>query len=518
MIDTTISRRTLVGAALGAAVLTSAGVALADEALVPTKTVSADAVVIGSGTSGLIAATRAAELGKKIILVDKLDEAQVGGCSRYTAGFAAFEAPDCIDLPGAMSIEEYIGIQVDYHRNACNTETVRLYAENSGPAVAWLLDQGVEFNVFANVHQPVNPDAVGAGLTGGGLIDKLYVKALEYGVEFMFETEAAKVLYADGAAAGIIAKAASGEIIQIDAPAVVLACGGFAANAEMFEQYTGTSYGVVEFYGPMNMPTGDGVKFGLEAGGSLHHPSAVSYANLKLADFPGEGAAENILFAKQQALVWLNSRGKRFVTEELCKVEDWTVNGEACSQQDKIFSVFDSAFLSKIEQEGPWQGQLFTDIEAGKPIPEATALAQAVIADGSYECYCADTLEELAAAAGIDPKAFVESIEKYNGFCEAGSDAAFGKSAEFLFPVNQPPFYAFRNKLAFYNTLGGLKVDTECRVINHATGSVVDGLFAIGSDAGGCFGYYYNSSVTPGEMQGWCVASGFVTGNVIGQA
>ena len=522
MLDTTMTRRGLIsaatlgaGAAALAPALAGAAEASAVEELTPAQVIAADAVVIGSGTSGLIAATRAAELGKSVVLVEKLEEAQVGGCSRYTAGFAAFEAPDGLDVDGAIAIEDYINTQVTYHRNACNAETVRLYAETSGPATGWLLDQGIEFNVLGSVHQPVSPDAVGAGLTGGGLIDKLYVKAVEYGVQFLFETEAKQLLLAGGAAAGVIAQSAAGEIVEIDAPAVVLACGGFGANAEMFEKYTGTAYGVVEFYGLMNMPTGDGVRFGLEAGGSLHHPSAVSYANLKLADFPGEGAAENILFAKQQALVWVNSRGRRFVTEELCKVEDWTVNGEACSQQDKIFNIFDAAFLAKIEKEGPWQGQLFTDIEAGKPVANATELAQAVVADGSYGCYSADTIEELAEKAGINPAALAETIQAYNGFCEAGEDSAFGKAAEFLVPVSEPPFYAFRNKLAFYNTLGGLKVDTTCQVINHETGEVVSGLYAIGSDAGGCFGYYYNSSVVPGEMQGWCVSSGFVAGNDI---
>ena len=394
---------------------------------------------------------------------------------------------------------------------------MRLYAEASGPATGWLLDQGVQFNVFGSVHQPVDPEAVGAGLTGGGLIDKVYAKALEYGVECLFETEAREVLYADGAVSGVVAQNTSGGTVQIDAPVVVLATGGFGANPEMFEQYTGTSYNVVEFYGPMNMPMGDGVKFGLAAGGSLHHPSAVSYANLKLADYPGEGAPENILFAKQQALVWVNERGRRFATEELCGVEHWTVNGEACSQQGKVFSVFDSDFLHTIEEKGPWQGQLFTDVEAGKPVPDAAERAKALVNDPAYECYSAQTVEGLANQMGVDPATLADTIETYNTACEQGEDLAYRKDAAYLVPVATPPFYAFKNKLAFYNTLGGLKVDEACRVIDHATGEVVPGLFAIGSDAGGCFGYYYNSSVTPGEMQGWCVSSGYVAGNYIGE-
>ncbi len=477
--------------------------------------VEADMVVVGSGTSGLIAATRAAEKGSRVVLLEKLPETAVGGCSRYTAGFAAFEASDNKGLEGAMSIEDYMGIQMEYHRNACNAEIVRAYAEYSGPGTDWLIDQGVQFNVLGSVHQPVAPEVSGAGLTGPGLIDVVYEKAKEYGVDFRFETEALDLIAEEGAVVGVSAKTKDDEILAINAPVVVLATGGFGANKDMFEEETGVSYDVVEFYGPSNVPMGDGIRMGLKLGSAQHHPNAVSYANLKLADFPGESAPENILFAKQQPLVWVNGRGKRFVSEELCTVADWTLNGEAVSQQDKVFSVFDSAFLERIATEGPWQGQLFTEIEEGKPIPSAADIAQAVIDDSGYSCYKADTLEELADQAGIDPAQLKETIDAYNGYCQSGIDLEFGKPAEHLVAVSKPPFYCFKNKLAFYNTLGGLKVDNECRVLRMSDGQPIPSLYAVGSDAGGAFGYYYNSSVTPGEMQGWCVASGFIVGDAV---
>lgn len=476
--------------------------------------IGADVVVIGTGTSGLVAAARAAELGASVVVVEKLPEAAVGGCSRYTAGFAAFEAADMADIEGAMGIDDYMKIQTDYHRNACNIEIVRAYANNSGPATDWLIEQGVQFNVFANVHQPIAPEVTDAGLTGPGLIDVVYAKAQRYGVDFRFETTALELITADGAATGIAAQTADGELLSISAPIVVLATGGFAANKEMFEEKTGVNYDVVEFYGPAGVPMGDGIKMGIGMGSTQHHPNAVSYANLKLADYPGESSPENILFAKQQPLVWINGRAKRFVSEELCTVADWTLNGEAVSQQDKVFSIFDRAFVNRIATEGPWQGQLFTAIEESIPVPEVGDYADAVVESSGYLCYKADTLEDLADQAGLNAVQLVDTIDAYNSYCAAGTDLEYNKNPQFLVPITEAPFYCFKNKLAFYNTLGGLKIDGECRVLRMEDGQPIPGLYAAGSDAGGAFGYYYNSSITPGEMQGWCLSSGFIIGNI----
>lgn len=476
-------------------------------------TVDADVVVVGTGTAGLVAATRAAELGAAVVVVEKLPEVAVGGCSRYTAGFAAFEASDMEGVEGAMSIDDYVKIQTDYHRNACNIDIVRAYADNSGPATDWLIEQGVELNVLGNVHQPVAPDVTDAGLTGPGLIDVVYAKAQQYGVDFRFETTAVELITDDDKVTGIVAQGDDG-LLAINASTVVLATGGFGANKEMFEEKTQVSYDVVEFYGPDSIPTGDGIKMGLGMGSAQHHPSAVSYANLKLADYPGESSPENILFAKQQPLVWVNGRAKRFVSEELCTVPDWTLNGEAVSQQDKVFSVFDSGFLNHLATEGPWQGQLFTEIEEGAPVSGASDYAEAVVESSDYLCYKADTIEELAEQAGLDPEQLATTIDAYNSYCAAGADPEYGKNPQYLIPVTEGPFYCFKNKLAFYNTLGGLKIDDTCHVLRMEDGQRVSGLYAVGSDAGGAFGYYYNSSITPGEMQGWCLSSGFIVGNL----
>ena len=63
----------------------------------------------------------------------------------------------------------------------------------------------------------------------------------------------------------------------------------------------------------------------------------------------------------------------------------------------------------------------------------------------SVEYIADDTLEGLASQMGLegeDAQAFLEQVEQYNAYCEAGADQQFGRDASVLFPVNKAPYYA----------------------------------------------------------------------------
>ena len=81
--------------------------------------------------------------------------------------------------------------------------------------------------------------------------------------------------------------------------------------------------------------------------------------------------------------------------------------------------------------------------------------------DGETYSAEADTLEELAAKLGFDNDAastFVDSIERYNELCEKGHDDDFGKAAEKMHPIIEPPF-----KAVTYDTLKHTSVeDVSC--------------------------------------------------------
>ena len=95
--------------------------------------------------------------------------------------------------------------------------------------------------------------------------------------------------------------------------------------------------------------------------------------------------------------------------------------------------------------------------------------------------YMADTIEELAKKLNIDPDALKMTVEDYNRFCRNGNDEEFSKSAEYLVPREQGPYYAVYGQFFSDIAAGGLAVDAKCRVL-HSDNTPIPGLYA-GGDA-----------------------------------
>jgi succinate dehydrogenase/fumarate reductase flavoprotein subunit len=133
----------------------------------------------------------------------------------------------------------------------------------------------------------------------------------------------------------------------------------------------------------------------------------------------------------------------------------------------------------------------------------------------------ANTLVELALKMDIDPKTFVETIERYNKFCETGKDLDFNKDAKYLKPISKPPFYAIYGHRFSQCTKGlnGIAVNPNYEVLN-PKGEAMPGLYAAGDI---CTVYGRGSttaaggnilSTTPSPSQGSTAAmmAGYSTG------
>jgi 3-oxosteroid 1-dehydrogenase len=122
----------------------------------------------------------------------------------------------------------------------------------------------------------------------------------------------------------------------------------------------------------------------------------------------------------------------------------------------------------------------------------------------------ADSLEELAALAGLPAEALVATVARYNGFCAAGIDDDFGRGADeydtfftggtgpnrALSPVAQPPYLAARFVLSDLGTKGGVVTDAAGRVLR-TDGTPVPGLYAAGNSAASLFGRVYPGPGAP---------------------
>jgi len=102
----------------------------------------------------------------------------------------------------------------------------------------------------------------------------------------------------------------------------------------------------------------------------------------------------------------------------------------------------------------------------------------------------ADTLEELAAKAGIDPLGLTGTVARYNADVRAGGDRQYGKQGA-LTTIEAGPFYAIEvHAASFGATSAGLRIDPDARVLG-AGARPMAGLYAAGETAGGVLGERY---------------------------
>jgi len=114
----------------------------------------------------------------------------------------------------------------------------------------------------------------------------------------------------------------------------------------------------------------------------------------------------------------------------------------------------------------------------------------------------ADTLHDLAVKLGADPIEFTNTVKEYNAACDPDTPfelmkldgkATKGLSPEktnWANPIVKAPFYGYPLTTHLTFTYGGLKVDTEARVLG-TNGVPIPGLYA----AGEITGLFYNGEL-----------------------
>ncbi len=135
----------------------------------------------------------------------------------------------------------------------------------------------------------------------------------------------------------------------------------------------------------------------------------------------------------------------------------------------------------------------------------------------------ADTVEGLAALIGCDPTTLRATIDRWNGFVDAGKDADFGRGERAYDrwlgdPFHRPnpclgridtgPYYAVDVVPGDVSTYGGAVTDAFGRV-ERADGSVIDGLYACGVSTASMMGGVYpgaGCSIGPSLTFGYVAA------------
>ena len=417
------------------------------------ENITTDVVVVGGGGAGLSAAIAAKEKGANVVLVEKM--LMLGGNTNYaTAGINAANTKLQKKLGIEDNAELFYNDTMKGGKNVNNPELVKKLTADSANIIDWLTERGADLSevVFTGgqsakrTHRPAGGQAVGPVI-----VDALAETAEKDGIDVRTESEVTKLIKTGDKVTGVEVKH-KGETYNITAKAVVMATGGFGANAKMVAEYKPS----LEGFGSTNSPaiTGDGIKMVKAVGGDLvdmteiqTHPTVVHKKTAMITEaVRGEGA------------ILVNREGKRFVSE--LETRDVVSKAELEQTGKSAFLVFDQEVREKL-------GAINGYVRKGFTVEGAT-------------------VEELAGKIGVDPKGLVETMAKYNGYVKAGEDKDFGKTA-LPRELVKAPFYAIEVSPAVHHTMGGVRINTNAEVLT-ADGKVIPGLFAAGEITGGVHG------------------------------
>lgn len=459
-----------------------------------------DLVVIGGGAAGMIGAINASQQGLNVVLLEKQEF--LGGASAICGGIVVAQGSEAQrnmgekgDTPSKMA---YDLLHNGHQRNDLSGLT--FYALNVGKSIDWAVKQGVQLDTkagfaFRAEHKTprVIPFVGGCPQYAQTLREVLATTE----TDVKLTTRATKLITTDGAVTGVEAKAKDGTTYEIAAKAVLLATGGYGWNKEMLQGDLKHAL----YYGPVSS-TGDGHKMAEEAGAALQlmdcgkiYPQGIeSSPGIAKSTLQGNNAAYDI----SGILVDIN--GKR-VTNEKGAGKD--ILATLMKQKNAtLYLLMDKpsfeAFRKIIGNNGVTPAEVDKWLASnGKSAP--------VFAHGN-------TLEEAAAAAGVDAAGLKATIERYNGFVKAGKDEDFGRPVRFMKKTidTSGPMYLVEQKPRFATSLGSVVVDTSLHVLDKA-GHPIPNLYAAGEVANAVHG----DDSAPGANVGWGITSGKAVSDVI---
>ena len=323
---------------------------------------------------------------------------------------------------------------------------------------------------------------------GNAIVAGLYKALLDRKVPVWCEANTER-LVGQGAVQGLVVRHA-GKVIRIGARrGVILAGGGFPANAALRQKHL--PHPVARYTSAYEGCVGQTIRLGQQAGGALGRsgednalwfPSSIApRADGTTAVYP-----HIVLDRSKPGLVAVGRSGERF-TDEAVSYHEFT---RAMYRTGNVpaWLVCDRRFM--------WSYGL------GMIRPMTPSLSPYL--DSRY-LRAADTIEALANEIGVAPAGLAETVHRQNEFARTGVDADFGKGGNAydlgngdpankpnpcLGPIERAPFYAVQVEPTPLGTSLGLATNANAQVLGE-DGAPIPGLYAAGNDMHSVMGGEY---------------------------
>ena len=476
-----------------------------------------DVIVVGGGNAAFCAALAAREQGASVVMLEAAPEDEAGGNSRFTAGAmrVAYDGvedilklvPDLSETEiettdfGSYTRDQFFDDMARVTQYRSEPELVDRLVTGSLDTLIWMREKGVRF-VPIYGRQAFKIDGkfkFWGGLTvetvggGPGLIDMWSDIAKREGIELLYEHRVLDLLRDDTRICGVKVRR-DGETVEFPGGAVVLACGGFEANAEWRTRYLGPGWDLAKVRGT-RFNTGDGIRMALDIGaspcGNWSGCHAVGW-EMNAPEFGDLAVGDQFQKHSYPFAIMVNATGQRFVDE-------------GADFRNYTYARYGRVIL---EQPGQFAWQIFDQ--------KVKQLQRDEYNIRQITKVTADTIEGLAEKLdGVDSEAFVDEIARYNAAVrqdiEFNPNVKDGRRTEGLAidksnwanTIDTPPYEAYAVTCGVTFTFGGLRINEEGEVLD-TDHRPIRGLFAAGELVGGLFYFNYpgGSGLTSGSVFG----------------
>ncbi|BBO03472.1 MULTISPECIES: FAD-dependent oxidoreductase [Bradyrhizobium] len=356
----------------------------------------------------------------------------------------------------------------------------------------------------------------GRGMTltnGNALAGRLAKSAQDLKIPMWLSAPVRELTVENGAVTGAIVSREGREVRVRARQGVVLACGGFPHDVERRKKmFPHAPTGSEHFSPGPTGNTGDGLRLAERAGGHIEDrlPNAAAWVPVSLTTRKdgSKGVMPHFIDRAKPGVIAVMRDGRRFANEGNSYHDFVQAMVKAAKPGEEIaaYLVCDHKTLRKygLGCVPPF------------PMPLGHHLDTGYLMRG-------DTLEALAAKAGIDAAAFIDTVRQFNATAPQGHDAAFGKGSKAynryqgdamhgpnpcVAPIENGPFYAIKMVVGDLGTYAGIVTDESARALD-AEGRVIPGLYAAGNDMASIMGGNYPGA---GITLGPALTFGYIAG------
>ena len=440
-----------------------------------------DVIVIGAGTAGMACAITAAEQGAQVLVIEK--SARIGGTLHVTGGHLSAggtqrQAARGIDDSPAQHFADVMRLSHD----AADAALVELAVNEAPHTIDWLDALGMAWDEASPRiiygHEPYEIPRTYYGTDAGRSILQTMLPKWNEGlasghITLWAQHSLVGLLFEGSEVTGVSIENANGTTLQARGRAIVLATGGYAANAELFNKLTPNAPPLTTTAAESS--TGEAIETARAAGAGFRFAERhiASLGGIELepggtdsgrADYHGAWAMVFTPLYRAPREVYVNVHGLRFMAEDLPSPHEREMQVLAQPQQ-KFWCVWDERAM----REGDSLVKQWTTYELRHHCRQ-----------GKF-AWESDELGLLAVKAGLPALDLIETIVQFNTDAECGSDE-FGRM-NFQYPLLEPPYYALLTKATSLISFGGLTVNSELRVLN-TSGEPIQNLYAAGEIIG----------------------------------